>query len=92
MATALIHIAPRQKRLIARRARLRHTSFSREIGEAIKLYLSLPVGSERELSVLAHAANRSAARTIKKVDKTIAYVDRVLGRRKNSTLPNQSNG
>jgi hypothetical protein len=36
------------------------------------------VNDEEELKALARAANQSAGRTIKKLDETIAYVDRIL--------------
>jgi hypothetical protein len=78
MATALIHIDPKQKRQLTRRAKLRGNSFSQEVRTAIGMYLALPVESEDELNLLARAANRSADRSIKKLDETIAYVDRVL--------------
>jgi predicted AAA+ superfamily ATPase len=92
VVTALIHIDSEQKRLITGRARLRRTSFSQEVCKAIELYLSLSVGSELELSSLARAANRSATRTIKKLDETIAYVGCVLGHRRNSARPKRSEG
>ena len=78
MATALIHIDPKQKRQLARRAKLRGKSFSQEVRTAIGVYLAMPVESEEELSLLARAANLSADRTIKKLDETIAYVGRAL--------------
>jgi hypothetical protein len=83
MATALIHMDPKQKRLLARRAKLRGKSFSQEVRDAVDLYLAMPVESEEELSMLAHTANRSADRTIKRLDETIIYVDRVLKRNRN---------
>jgi predicted DNA-binding protein len=78
MATALIHLDPKQKKRLARRAKLRGKSFSQEVRDAIDLYLDLPVESEEELSALARAANRSVARMIKKLDETIFRVDRIL--------------
>jgi hypothetical protein len=78
MATALIHLDPKQKKRLARRAKLRGKSFSQEVRDAVDLYLDLPVESEKELSALARAANQSAGRMIKKLDETIAYVDRIL--------------
>jgi Ribbon-helix-helix protein, copG family len=78
MATALIHLDPKQKERLTRRAKLRGKSFSHEVRSALDLYLDLPVESEEELGALAHAANQSAGRTLKKLDETIAYVDRVL--------------
>ena len=83
MATALIHIDPKQKRRLARRAKLRGKSFSQEVRDAVDLYLAMPIEREQELSTLARTANRSADRTIKKLDETIAYVSRVLKHRRN---------
>ena len=83
MATALIHMDPKQKQRLARRAKLRGKSFSQEVRDAIDLYLDLPVESEEELSALARAANRSADRMIKKLDETIVHVDRVLKQMRN---------
>jgi len=78
MATALIHLDPKQKKRLARRARLRGKSFSQEVRSAIDMYLDIPIESEEELSVLAREANRAADRMIKRLDDTIAHVDRVL--------------
>jgi len=78
MATALIHLDPKQKKRLARRAQLRGKSFSQEVRDAIDLYLDIPVETEEELSALAREANRSANRMIKRLDATIAHVDRVL--------------
>lgn len=83
MATALIHIDPRQKQRLARRAKLRGKSFSQEVRDAVDLYLDIPVETEEELSVLAHAANRAADRMIKRLDETIARVDRLLKQMRN---------
>jgi hypothetical protein len=78
MATALIHLDPKQKKRLQRRAKLRGKSFSQEVRDAVDLYLDLPVNDEEELKALARAANQSAGRTIKKLDETIAYVARIL--------------
>jgi len=83
MATALLHLDPRQKERIAHRARLRGKSFSQEVRDALDLYLAVPVETEKELSSLARAANLSADRTIKKLDETIEYVDRTLKKARN---------
>jgi hypothetical protein len=83
MATALIHFDEKQKRRLTRRARLRGKSFSQEVRDAVDLYLSVPVESEEELSALARAANLAADRMIKRLDETIAYVDRVLKQKRN---------
>ena len=78
MATALIHLNPDLKRRLARRAKLRGKSFSQEVRDAINLYLDIPVESEEELRVLAKEANRATDRMIRRLDETIAHVDRVL--------------
>jgi hypothetical protein len=78
MAAALIHFDPKQKRLLTRRAKQRGRSFSQEVRNAVDLYLSVPVETEEELSVLAKAANEAAGRMIKRLDETIAHVDRTL--------------
>ncbi|HET8925888.1 MAG TPA: hypothetical protein VFN26_23085 [Candidatus Acidoferrum sp.] len=83
MATALIHIDPRQKQRLAQRAKLRGKSFSQEVRDAVDLYLDIPIETEEELSVLAHAANRSADRMVKRLDETIARVDRLLKQMRN---------
>lgn len=78
MATALIHLDPKQKKRLARRAKLRGKSFSQEVRDAIDVYLDIPIESEEELSTLAKEANRAADRMIKRLDETIAHVGRVL--------------
>jgi predicted DNA-binding protein len=78
MTTALIDLNPDQKKQLARRAKIRGKSFSQEVRDAINLYLDIPVESEKELSALAKEANRATARMIKRLDETIAHVDRVL--------------
>ena len=78
MATALIHLHPDQKKRLARRAKLRGKSFSQEVRDAINLYLDVPIENEEELSALAKEANRATGRMIKRLDETIARVDRVL--------------
>jgi hypothetical protein len=82
MATALIHLDPRQKRRLTRRAKQRGKSFSQEVRDAVDLYLSLPIEHEEELGILAKAANHSADRMIKNLDETIAYVDGILRQQK----------
>ena len=78
MATALIHIDPKQKARLARRAKKRGRSFSQEVRTAIDLYLDFPVENEEALTALAREAKASADRSIKRLDETIAYVDRHL--------------
>jgi hypothetical protein len=84
MATALIHFDEKQKRRLTRRARLRGKSFSQEVRDAVDLYLSVQVESEAELSALARAANLAADHMIKRLDETIAYVDRALKHKRKS--------
>ena len=78
MATALIHLDEKQKRRLTLRAKKVGRSFSQEVRNAVDLYLDLPVESEEELSMLARAANESATRSVKRMDETIAYVERIL--------------
>jgi predicted DNA-binding protein len=78
VATALIHLDAKQKARLARRAKKRGRSFSQEVRNAIDMYLDIPVESQEELSLLAHAANESAKRSVKRLDETIAFVDRIL--------------
>ena len=78
MATALIHLDPKQKQRLTRRAKKQGKSFSQEVRNAVDMYLDVSAEDQEQLKLLAHAANESADRTIKKLDETIAYVDRVL--------------
>ena len=78
MAAALIHFDPKQKRLLTIRAKQRGKSFSQEVRDAVDLYLSVPVEQEAELAAMAKAANEAADRMIKRLDETIALVDRNL--------------
>jgi hypothetical protein len=77
VATALIHLDPKQKQRLARRAKRRGRSFSQEVRNAVDLYLELPA-EEEELRILARAANEAADRMIVRLDETIAYLDRGL--------------
>ncbi|MGB7730316.1 MAG: hypothetical protein WBL50_19965 [Candidatus Acidiferrum sp.] len=78
MAAALIHFDPKQKARLARRAKRRGRSFSQEVRNAVDMYLDVPFESEEELKILARQAKESADRSIKRMDETIAYVDRIL--------------
>ena len=78
MATALIHMDPKQKQRLARRAKARGRSFSQEVRNAVDMYLDLPMDNEEELAVLAKLANESADRSIARLDETIAYLKRGL--------------
>jgi hypothetical protein len=68
----------RQKERLTRRAKLRGKSFSQEVRDAVDMYLDVPVETQEELQALAAEANRAADRMIKRLDITIARVDRVL--------------
>jgi len=78
MATALIHLDPKQKARLAQRAKKRGRSFSQEVRNAVDLYLDIPAENEEELRMLARAANESARRSIERLDETIAYVDSIV--------------
>ena len=77
MATALIHLAPKQRQRLARRAKKQGKSLSHEVSKAVDFYLSVPPETQKELSVAAEAANQAADRMIKNLDQTIAHIDRV---------------
>lgn len=83
MATALIHMDAKQKQRLATRAKLRGKSFSQEVRDAVEMYLDVPMENEEELRGLAKAANHAADRMIKRLDETIAHVDRALKLRRN---------
>jgi hypothetical protein len=78
MATALIHIDPKQKKRLVQRAKLRGKSFSQEVRDAVDLYLDIPLETQEELEVLATEANRSVDRMVKLLDTTSAHIDNVL--------------
>lgn len=78
MATALIHLDPKQKKRLTQRAKSQGKSFSQAVRNAIDLYLDLPVENEDELKALAKMASESADRSIAKLDETIAYIDKGL--------------
>jgi hypothetical protein len=80
MEAALIHLEPKQKRGLERRARQRKTSLSSEVRSAVDLYLELPPDVEKELSFLAQAASQAADRMIRDLERTIATVDKALKR------------
>lgn len=84
MATALIHFDEKQKRRLTPRARLPGKSFSQEVRDAVELYLSVSAETEAELTALARAANLAADGMLKRLDETIAYVDRTLEQPRNT--------
>ena len=82
MATALIQLDPKRKRRLVRRAKKSGKSLSQEVNSAVDLYLSVPPEKEAELGAMAREAGAAADRMIKRLDETIAYVDRTLKERK----------
>jgi flagellin-like hook-associated protein FlgL len=78
MVTARIHFDQRQKRRLTKRACLPGTSFEQEVCNAVDFYLSLPVATEAELTLLAKLANDSADRAIARLDEAIAHIDKIL--------------
>ncbi|HMD42992.1 MAG TPA: ribbon-helix-helix protein, CopG family [Candidatus Acidoferrum sp.] len=78
MATALIHLDPKQKRRLTMRAKKRGKSFSQEVRDAVDLYLEIPIETEAEMKTLARLASESADRSIARLDDTIAYLDKAL--------------
>jgi len=77
---ALVHLDPKQKNRLARRARRNGRSFSQEVRNAVKLYLEITPEDADKLKILAAMANESMDRTIARMDAAIAAVDRVLKR------------
>ena len=77
---ALIHLDPVQKARLTRRARSQGSSFSREVRQALDLYLDLPPEGMEELASLSRAANRSADRTLVHLDEAIEAVATALRR------------
>ena len=82
MATALIHLAPKQRQRLARRAKKQGRSLSHEVSKAVDFYLSVPPETQKELSIAAKAANQATDRMIQNLDQTIAHIDRVLKERR----------
>ena len=74
MKPALIHFEPRQKQRLVRRARLRGSSLSQEVRDAVDLYLEVPLDSKKELAELAATARRATESMIEKLDEAIAAV------------------
>jgi hypothetical protein len=66
--------------MLTRRAHLRGTSFSEEVGEAVDFYREVSVETREERKELAVEANCTADRIIQRLDRTIAHVDAVLQR------------
>jgi len=80
MKAALIHLEPRQKARLAKRARLRGNSFSKEIRDAVDYYLEIPPEQADQIGELARAANLAADHIITNLDDAIAAVRRVRKR------------
>jgi dienelactone hydrolase len=82
MATARIHLAPKQRQRLARRAKKQGRSLSHEVSKAVDFCLSVPPETQKELSIAAKAANQATDRMINNLDQTIAHIDRVLKERR----------
>jgi hypothetical protein len=82
MATALTHLNPKQKQRLARRAKKQGKSLSQEVSKAVDFYLSVLPETQKELTMVAKAANQATDRVIKNLDQTITHVDRVLKERR----------
>jgi hypothetical protein len=78
MPATLVQLDPKQKARLARRAKLNGHSLSQEVQYAIDLYLVLSPDIDKELEALARQASNSAKRSVKRLDKTIAYLRRGL--------------
>jgi hypothetical protein len=71
---------PKQKQRLVCRAKLRENSFSREVRDAVDMYLQVPVQTEAKLRALAREASASADRSIARLDATTLHLDRELKR------------
>jgi hypothetical protein len=78
MPATLVQIDAKQKARLARLAKLNGHSLSQELQYAIDLYLVLSPDIDKELEALAHAGNQSGKSSVKRLDKTIAYLRRGL--------------
>ena len=78
MKPALIHLEDSQKARLMKRSRRSGTSFSKEVRQAVELYLALPIESREELEILSGEARAATDRMIKKMDDTIERVDLIL--------------
>ncbi|MGH9816989.1 MAG: ribbon-helix-helix protein, CopG family [Candidatus Acidiferrales bacterium] len=84
MKPALIHFRPGQRVRLARKARRAGKSVSEAVRDAVDIYLEIPAESEEELAVLASEARLSIERSIQRLDRSIANMDRVLKRARRS--------
>lgn len=82
-----IYLTPTQKRAIAKRAKAAQTTVSEEIRIALDKHLrSDNEEAERELSLLAHEANRALDRMIEKLDESHTAVTEVFKTRNKKKL------
>lgn len=75
-----LYVEPEQKRKLSERARLHGNTISEEVNCALDFYLALGVCPEDELIHIARPAKLSAARIIRKLDKTTSYLRRTLAK------------
>ena len=81
MVRTTVFLDPKLKAGMERQARLRRTSFSKELREAMALYLE--AGGKEELELLAKLApeaNRAADHALATLDRTHKTVTRMLKR------------
>jgi hypothetical protein len=76
MASATtIYLTGKQRKGLFSRARKRKTSFSKEVRDALDLYLDLPPDfDEEKFASLAREANASLKRSIGRLDEAIGQV------------------
>jgi len=77
MARTLIHLDPKQKARLARRAKLRGRPFSEEV-RTLDLISNFPWKMRRNWSRSQATPTQSCLRSIRRLDETMASVDRVL--------------
>jgi hypothetical protein len=65
----LIRFDARQTEMLTRRAHLRGTSFSEEVGEAVDFYREMPVDTREERKEFAVEANCTADRIIQRLEQ-----------------------
>jgi regulator of sirC expression with transglutaminase-like and TPR domain len=72
-----VYINPKQRKRLFQRARRRKTSFSEELRAALDFYPDLPPDfDEKAFAALVREANASMDRSIAKLDKTLAFLEK----------------
>ena len=73
-----IHLGPSSERAAYAACKLTGKSFAQEVRDAVDQSLDLPFDNANKLRAFATLASESADRRIKRLEETIACVDRVL--------------